>query len=199
MFSRIFPWTCGASCRVTCLFAYNLDNPPPYLQKYAPKICHKMRGRVASTSPWPFWNKEISRTFMAYKPHLWHTNPHFYAAWTVFIGDGWPFFTQISEGISFPNFVERPVLKLPSSKLCAVPLPLQNRAFSEGRQRRKDAWPAKGAKGKKGAWKQLRNVSPRFFRPRFFPGRPPKCLVFLRIWRVWPKLRGRNSTSTSST
>ena len=41
------------------------------------------------------------------------------------------------EGISFPKFVERSILKLPLSKLCAVPLPLQNRAFFEGRKGRK--------------------------------------------------------------
>ena len=41
------------------------------------------------------------------------------------------------EGISFPKFVERSTLKLPLSKLCAVPLALQNRAFFEGRNGRK--------------------------------------------------------------
>ena len=39
------------------------------------------------------------------------------------------------EGISFPNFVERSILELPLSKLCAVPLTLQNRALFEGRKR----------------------------------------------------------------
>ena len=33
-----------------------------------------------------------------------------------------------------------------------------------------------------------RKISPKFFRPKFFPGRPhgmsvPKCLFFSRIWR----------------
>ena len=40
--------------------------------------------------------------------------------------------------IFFPNFVERSILKLPLSKLCAVPFALQNRA-SRGRKGRKDA------------------------------------------------------------
>ena len=49
----------------------------------------------------------------------------------------WPFFTQIREGISFPNFVERSIPELPLSKLCAVPFTLQNRALFEGEQRAK--------------------------------------------------------------
>ena len=32
---------------------------------------------------------------------------------------------RFREGISFPNFVERSILKLPLSKLCAVPFALQ--------------------------------------------------------------------------
>ena len=43
------------------------------------------------------------------------------------------------EGISFPNFVERSILELPLSKLCAVPLALQNRALFERKKGRKGA------------------------------------------------------------
>ena len=45
------------------------------------------------------------------------------------------FSRRFREGISFPNFVERSILKVPLSKLCAVPLALQNRALFEGRKR----------------------------------------------------------------
>ena len=44
---------------------------------------------------------------------------------------------------SFPKLVERSILKLPLSKLCAVPLPLQSRAIFEGRKREKKV-PRKG-------------------------------------------------------
>ena len=56
--------------------------------------------------------------------------------------------TQISRRNSFPNFVGvQSILKLPLSKLCAVPPALQNRAFSGKVPREKR--PAKGAKGKR--------------------------------------------------
>ena len=65
------------------------------------------------------------------------------------------FSRRFREGISFPNFVERSILRLPLSKLCAVPFALQNRALFEGEKRAKRCWekvrkPAKGAKRKKG-------------------------------------------------
>ena len=41
------------------------------------------------------------------------------------------FSRRFREGLSFLNFVERSILKLPLSKLCAVPLALQNRALLE--------------------------------------------------------------------
>ena len=66
------------------------------------------------------------------------------------------------EGISFPNFVERSILKLPLSGLCAVPLPLQNRALFEEKRaercrekERKRGRQEKGKKGKKDEWKQV--------------------------------------------
>ena len=67
------------------------------------------------------------------------------------------------EGISFPKFVERSIPKLSLSKLCAVPLALQNRAFLEGRKGRKRCRDKgrkrgdqqRGQKGKKDAWKQV--------------------------------------------
>ena len=42
------------------------------------------------------------------------------------------FSRRFREGISFPNFVERSILKLPLSKICGVPSRLQNRALFEG-------------------------------------------------------------------
>ena len=51
---------------------------------------------------------------------------------------------RFREGISFPNFVERSILKLPLSELCAVPLPLQNRAPFEEEKRRKGAEKRRG-------------------------------------------------------
>ena len=63
---------------------------------------------------------------------------------------------QISEGISFPNFLERSILRLPLSKLCAVPFALQNRALFEGEKRVKKGGrgvASKGAKRKKGRTK----------------------------------------------
>ena len=58
-----------------------------------PKICHKNEGSYGVKIP---WNKGTSTenvvhepTFMAYELRLlWHTNPLFYAIWTVFVG-GW--------------------------------------------------------------------------------------------------------------
>ena len=45
------------------------------------------------------------------------------------------FLSRIWEGISFPNSVERSIPDVPLSKLCAVPLVLQNRALFEGRRK----------------------------------------------------------------
>ena len=54
-----------------------------------------------------------------------------------------PFLRRFREGISFPNFVERSVLKPPLSKLCGVRFALQKRAVFEGEQRAKKV-PRKG-------------------------------------------------------
>ena len=56
------------------------------------------------------------------------------------------FSRRFQEGISFPNFVERSILELPLSKLCAVPFALQNRALFKGDKRAKCA-EKKGGKG----------------------------------------------------
>ena len=69
------------------------------------------------------------------------------------------FSRRFREGISFPKFVQRSILKLPLSKLCAVPLALQNRAVFEARTGRKRCWDRgrkrgdqqRGQKGKKDA------------------------------------------------
>ena len=69
------------------------------------------------------------------------------------------FSRRFREGISFPNFVERSILKLPLSKICAVPFALQNRAPFEGENRakrqqkkgRKRGGQQRGQKGKKDA------------------------------------------------
>ena len=45
------------------------------------------------------------------------------------------FSRNFREGISFLNFVERSVLKLPLSKVCGVPFALQRRALFEGKKR----------------------------------------------------------------
>ena len=66
---------------------------------------------------------------------------------------------RFREGISFPNFVERSILELPLSKLCAVPFTLQNRALFEGEKKakrcreegRKRGGQQRGQKGKKDA------------------------------------------------
>ena len=50
-----------------------------------------------------------------------------------------PFLRRFREGISFPNFVERSILKVPDWKISAVPFALQNRALFDGENRRKDA------------------------------------------------------------
>ena len=57
--------------------------------------------------------------------------------WTEHMTDH--FSRRFREGISFPNFVERFILKLPLSKIRAVPFALQNRALFEGRTARKRA------------------------------------------------------------
>ena len=49
------------------------------------------------------------------------------------------FSRRFREGISFPKCLERSILKLPLSKLCAVSLALQNRAFFEGEKGEKGA------------------------------------------------------------
>ena len=62
------------------------------------------------------------------------------------------FSRRFQEGISFPNFVERSVLKLPLSKLCAVPLAVHHRAFLGGKGQKRcrdkeeeEGWPAERA------------------------------------------------------
>ena len=45
-----------------------------------------------------------------------------------------PFHANFGKENSFPNFVERSILKLLLSKLCAVPLAIENKAVFEGRQ-----------------------------------------------------------------
>ena len=75
-----------------------------------------------------------------------------------------PFSRRFREGISFPNFVERSFLKLPLSKICAVPFALQNRVLFAGENRAKrcperreeEGWPAVRAKRKNGRVKQVR-------------------------------------------
>ena len=52
------------------------------------------------------------------------------------------FSRRFREGISFPKFLERSILKLSLSKLCAVSLALQNRAFL--REKRAKRVPRKG-------------------------------------------------------
>ena len=47
------------------------------------------------------------------------------------------FSRRFQEGVSFPNFVERSILMLPLSKLCAVPFALQNRALFEREKKAK--------------------------------------------------------------
>ena len=55
------------------------------------------------------------------------------------------FLRRFREGISFPNFMERSILKLPLSNLCAVPFSLQNRVpFAE--QKKGEKVPRKGRK-----------------------------------------------------
>ena len=74
------------------------------------------------------------------------------------------FSCRFRKGISFPNFVERSMLKL----LCAVPLALQNRALFKGEKRakrcrekgRKRGGQHMGRKGKKDAWKQVSQTLP---------------------------------------
>ena len=66
------------------------------------------------------------------------------------------FHADFGREFSFLNIVERSILKLPLSELCAITLALQNRALFEGERRAKRCGekgrglPAKGAKGKKG-------------------------------------------------
>ena len=55
------------------------------------------------------------------------------------------FSRRFREGISFPNFLERSILKLPISELCIVPFALQNRALFKGENRAKRC-PEKGRK-----------------------------------------------------
>ena len=62
------------------------------------------------------------------------------------------FLRRLREGNSFRNFVERSILKLSLSKLCAVPFSLQNRApFEDQRKGRKGSEKGgeEGAKRKK--------------------------------------------------
>ena len=54
------------------------------------------------------------------------------------------FSRRFREGISFPNFLERSILKLVLSKVCVVPFAIQNGALFEGRTRRKGAQKRRG-------------------------------------------------------
>ena len=71
-----------------------LTTPTPHIsKKYAPKIWHKTGGSYGIEIP---WNKGISTENVVHEPTftpyelrlLWHTDPPFYAIWTVFMG-GW--------------------------------------------------------------------------------------------------------------
>ena len=100
------------------------------------------------------------------KKHCSHRKMHFHADKCTFLPRGISdlFLCRFREGISFPNFVKRSTLKLPLSKLCAVPFALQNRALFEGERKaerclekgRKRGGQQKGQKGKKNAKKQVR-------------------------------------------
>ena len=71
------------------------------------------------------------------------------------------FLRRFREGLSFPNFVERSILKLPLSKLCAAPFALQNRAFFEGEkgaERCRDKGRKRGGQHCKGGKKEKRTV-----------------------------------------
>ena len=64
------------------------------------------------------------------------------------------FSRSFREGISFPNFVERSILKLPLSKLCGVPFSLKNRVLSEGQNRAKRC----NKKGRKAKGQQEKGI-----------------------------------------
>ena len=75
------------------LFENNSDHPHPHnSKKSAPKIRHKMRGRMAwksleikGLSQRTWCTKQL---LWAYEPRLlWHTSPDFYAVWTVCLRD----------------------------------------------------------------------------------------------------------------
>ena len=76
------------------------------------------------------------------------------------------FSCKFREEISFTNFLERSILKLPLSKLCIVPFAQQNRAlFGGGEQAKKvprkgeeEGWQAKETKRKKGRIFENRSV-----------------------------------------
>ena len=78
------------------------------------------------------------------------------------------FSRRFREGNSFPNFVERSILELPLSKVCAVPFALQNRALFEGEKRVKSSrekggkrgGQQRGQKGKKGRVKTGQHCLP---------------------------------------
>ena len=60
-----------------------------------------------------------------------------------------PLSRRFREGISFPTFVEGSILKVPLSKICAVPFALQNRAFFEGENTAKRCPEKRGKRGGK--------------------------------------------------
>ena len=101
--------------------------------------------------------------------------------------NGW-FLIFRHAGISFPNFVERSILKLPLSNLCALPLALLNRApFEGGRSAKRcrekgeeEEWPPTGAKRKKGRMKtgqelfwglEKKTINKTHMKKQVFPGR----------------------------
>ena len=72
------------------------------------------------------------------------------------------FSRRFREGIAFPNVVERSILKLPLSKLCAVPFALQNRAiFNE-----KGAKTCREKGEKRGASKESGTLGKSFLTPK---------------------------------
>ena len=70
------------------------------------------------------------------------------------------FSRRFREGISFPNLLERSILKLPLFRLCAAPLVPQNRAQRKGREGARKGEEEGGQqseqKGKR-TWKQVSN------------------------------------------
>ena len=134
--------------------------------KFLVKLCCYSFLRKPSSKVPRIFQRQISRHFS--RDNLRLQMPNFMefslfrrlSLTTLILGMGVAdlFWRRFREGISFPNFVERSVLKLPVLKRCAVPFALQNRAFFEGKKRgekvprqgQEEGRPTKGAKRKKG-------------------------------------------------